>query len=114
MPSQLAVLCAQVRRVTPTRRAGLQRLGLAGPDSARDLKAQLAQLRAQGTPGDAEQVGGPGLVAAGVFQDAGQHEPVQLPVDLRVQVPRVRAKPLDSQKPDRVLGEALKVARLMR
>ena len=36
--------------------AGLQRLGLAGPDGARDLKAQLAQLRAQGMPGDAEQV----------------------------------------------------------
>src|SRR4051812_34984231 len=31
--------------------AGLRRLGLAGSEGARDLKAQLAQLRAQGTPG---------------------------------------------------------------
>jgi hypothetical protein len=63
-----------------------------------DVQSQILELHAQGPPGDAEQEGGSGLVAASVLQDAGQHEPVQLPVDLRVQVAGVGAKPLAEER----------------
>jgi hypothetical protein len=64
----------------------------------RPLPAQVLELHVQDPPGDAEQEGGLGLVAAGVLHDAGQHEPVQLPVDLRVQVAGVGAKPLAEER----------------
>jgi hypothetical protein len=42
------------------------------------------ELGAQRLPGDAQQDGGPGLVAAGVLQDARQQEPILLPVGILV------------------------------
>jgi hypothetical protein len=59
----------------------------------RNVQAQILELRAEGLPGDAQEEGGPVLVAAGVLQDAREHEPVQFPVDLRVKVAGVGAEP---------------------
>jgi hypothetical protein len=56
------------------------------------------ELRAQGPPGDAQQESGPLLVPTGVLQDAGEQEPIQLPVDLPVQVAGVGAKPLTAER----------------
>ena len=52
----------------------------------RDRQTEVAELLAQGLPGDPQQEGGLVLAPAGVLQDAGQQEPVQLAVRLRVQV----------------------------
>src|SRR5262245_27431804 len=81
-----------------TATAALRQVVFVGFHRVRHAQAQFAEFRAQGLPGDAQQEGGPVLIPAGVFQDAGQHEPVQLPVDLRVQVPRVRTKPLAEER----------------
>ena len=70
----------------PVKVAALRQVVLAGNDFVRDVQSQVAELLAQGPPGDAQQEGGPALVAAGVPQDAGEQQPVQLPVGLRVQV----------------------------
>jgi hypothetical protein len=65
---------------------------LVGFHRVRDVQSQVADLRAQGSPGDPQKEGGPGLVAAGVLQDAGEQVPVQLPVGLGVQVAGVGAE----------------------
>src|SRR5260370_1152530 len=71
---------------------------LSDPGGAGEVQAQLAQLHAQGLPGDAQQEGGPVLVAAGVLQDAGEQDPIQLAASLRVQVAGVWAKPLAEER----------------
>jgi hypothetical protein len=40
------------------------------------MPSQLAGLCAQGPAGDAQQEGGPGLLPAGLPQDAGQQQPI--------------------------------------
>ena len=62
------------------------------------MQAEVVQLHAQGLPGDAEQKGGAVLVPAGVLEDAGEQEPIQLPVGLRVQVAGVRAESLVDER----------------
>jgi len=47
-------------------------VSLAVAGGAGKLHAQVAQLRAQGLPGDAQQEGGPVLISARVLQDAGK------------------------------------------
>jgi hypothetical protein len=79
-------------------RATLRQVVVVGLDEVRDVQAQVLELLAQGSPGDAQQGGGPGLVAAGVLQDARQHEPIQLPLRLRVQVAGLRAEPLAEER----------------
>jgi len=65
---------------------------IVGPGGAGDVQAQVAQFHAQGLPSDAQQAGGPLLVPADVLQDAGEQEPIQIQVDLLVQVVGVGAK----------------------
>jgi hypothetical protein len=67
---------------------------LVGFNRLRNVQAEVSQLRAQGFPGNPQQAGGPLLVAAGVLQDAGEQEPIQLAVALLVEVAAVGAKPL--------------------
>ena len=62
------------------------------------MQSQVSELRAQGLPGDAQQDGGPVLVAAGVLQDAGEQETIQLPQGLLVQVTRIGTKPLVDER----------------
>jgi hypothetical protein len=62
------------------------------------VQARVLELRAQRPPSDAQQEGGPLLVPAGVLQNAWDQEPVQLPVDLPVQVAGVGAKPLVEER----------------
>ena len=62
------------------------------------MQAYVLELRALGPPGDAQQKGGPLLIPAGVLQDVGEHEPIQLPVDLPVHVAGVGAKPLADER----------------
>jgi hypothetical protein len=59
---------------------------IVGSGGAGDVQAPVAQLHAQGLPSDAQQAGGSVLVPAGVLQDAGEQEPIQVQVDLLVQV----------------------------
>ena len=61
---------------------------------ARGPQAQVAEFEAQGLAGDAQQEGGLVLIPPGVLQDAGQQQPVQLAVGLRVQVADVGPEPL--------------------
>jgi hypothetical protein len=56
------------------------------------VQYQLTGLLGQGSTGGPEQEGGPAVVPAGVLQDAGQQQPVQLPAGLRVQVAGVGAE----------------------
>jgi len=56
--------------------AALRQVIRVGFDGVRDVQAQVLELGAQGPPGDAQQEGGPGLVPAGVVQDAREQEPV--------------------------------------
>src|SRR5262249_6754832 len=65
-------------------RVALRQAVLVGFDGVRDVQSQFLELRAQGPPGDAQQEGGPGLVPAGMLQDAGEQEPIHLPVAVRV------------------------------
>ena len=69
-----------------------------GRGGAGDLQAKLAQLHAQSLAGDAQQNCGPVLVPAGVLHDAGEHEPIQLPVALPVHVTGFGAKPLTEKR----------------
>jgi hypothetical protein len=62
------------------------------------VQAYVLELRAQGPPGDAQQKGGALLIPAGVLQDVGEHEPIQLPVDLPVHVAGIGAKPLADER----------------
>src|SRR5262249_12105553 len=64
----------------------------------RDVQADVLELRAQGPAGNAQQEGSPLLIAAGVLQDAREHDPIQLAVDLPVQVTGVGAKPLAEER----------------
>jgi hypothetical protein len=75
-------------------RAVLRCVVSVGFDGARDLQSQVLKLRAQGYPGNSKELGSPALIAAGVLQDAGEQEPIQLPVDLRMQIASVAAEPL--------------------
>jgi len=76
----------------------------------RDVQYQLTGLLGQGSTGGPEQEGGPVLVPAGVVQDAGEQQPVQLSVGLRVQVAGVgpsrwRRNASGSRPPPRGAGE---------
>ena len=69
------------------------------------MQPQVAELQAQGLPGDPQQAGGLVLIPAGVLQDARQQEPVHLAVRLRVQVAGVGPEPLaDERLPGRGLS----------
>ena len=46
----------------------------------RDGHPQIAELDAQGLPGDSQEAGGLVLISAGELQDAEQQEPINLAV----------------------------------
>src|SRR5262245_52133175 len=58
-------------------RAALRQVVFVGFNRVGNMQAQVAELRAQGLPGNPQQEGGPVLVPAGVRQDAGEQEPVE-------------------------------------
>jgi len=55
---------------------------------ARDVQPQFAEFLAQGLRGDPEHAGGLALTAVRILEHAGQQDPVQLALRLRVQVLR--------------------------
>ena len=57
----------------------LRQVAFVGFHRVRDMPSQLAGLCAQGPAGDAQQEGGRGLLPAGLPQDAGQQQPIELP-----------------------------------
>ena len=63
-------------------------------EGARDGQLQVAELQAQGLPGDPQQESGLLAIPTCVLQDAGQQLPVDLPVRFRVEVPDVGPDPL--------------------
>src|SRR5437762_13879825 len=64
-----------------------------GFGGARGGGPQVAEFQAQGLPGDPQEQGGLVLTPPGVLQDAGQQEPVQVAVRLRVEVADAGAQP---------------------
>ena len=54
----------------------LRQVAFVGFHRVRDIPSQLAGLCTQGPAGDAQHEGGPGLLPAGLPQDAGQQQPI--------------------------------------
>src|SRR5438105_3218591 len=70
----------------------LRRFAFGGFDGVRDVQSQLAELDAQGLPGDSQQSGGLMLIAPGVLENASEQHTIDLAVRVGVNILSVRGK----------------------
>jgi hypothetical protein len=66
--------------------AAQQQVVVVGFNRARNVQAQISELRAQGLPGNPQQAGGRLQTPCNIFQHKGQQKPVQMTVRFRVDI----------------------------
>src|SRR5262249_35696592 len=78
-------------------RSFLGRIVLVGLDGMGNMQPQVAEFQTQRLPGDAQQTRSLVLTAAGMFQNQGQQESIDVAVGLRVQVASVGSQSLANE-----------------
>ena len=76
------------------------------------MQSQLVELCARCPAGDAQQEGGPGLLPAGLPQDAGQQQPIELPGRSRRSLLPLGRRPEEPHPHDRLAHQAGDLQRL--